>query len=81
MNDDELRAALVALGVSMGVQRYYGQHKTEAAHEFADKAMKVIELVKRGDAHSHLAHVDYGEGMHGNVGSARVCYCSIGFNH
>ena len=45
-DDHELHAALVALGVSMGVQRYVGQHPTAAAHEFADKAQAVIRIVE-----------------------------------
>jgi hypothetical protein len=30
----------------MGVQRYAGQHRTEAAHEFADAALAVLDALE-----------------------------------
>lgn len=42
---DDLHRNLVNLGVNLGVQRYAGQHPTEAAHQFADAAEKVIETI------------------------------------
>lgn len=46
LNNQQLRPLLVGLGVSMGVERYVGQHPTDAAHEFAGKLLEVIDAVE-----------------------------------
>jgi hypothetical protein len=75
-DDTELHVALVGLGLS--IVELSNAHPTEnntvAAHVFADKARKVIELVI---THGRLAHVA-GDPQTGN---ARVCYCPIGHSH
>jgi hypothetical protein len=45
-SDGELRTLLVRLGMSIGVERYVGQGKTAAGHEFADNALAVIKTIE-----------------------------------
>jgi hypothetical protein len=50
MSDDtKLHAALVDLALTLGVERYTGQHQTVAAHEFAFRVKKVIEAMNDGE--------------------------------
>jgi len=44
---DELRPLLVALGLTIASERYVGQGKTAAAHEFADAALRVIKALEQ----------------------------------
>lgn len=46
LDDRELRRQLVMLGVTLGTKRYTGQHSTEAAHEFAERALSVVKTIE-----------------------------------
>lgn len=46
LTDHEIRAQLVGIGVTLGVQRYVGQHKTEAAHEFAAATLPLVKAIE-----------------------------------
>ena len=47
MADNELRPLLVALGLTVATERFVGQSKTAAAHEFADAALRVIKAIEQ----------------------------------
>lgn len=44
--DDSIRPLLVRLGTAVANERYVGQGKTAAAHEFADAMLPVLQRLE-----------------------------------